>query len=38
MFEIHEVVEGVSVKGIIEIKQALSRIGIKLIQNNLIIQ
>jgi hypothetical protein len=35
MFEIHEVVEGVSMKGLMEIEQALNLISIRLIQNNL---
>jgi hypothetical protein len=38
MFEIHEAVEGVSMKGPIEIEQSSNRINIKLIQNNLMIK
>jgi hypothetical protein len=38
MFEIHEAVEGVSVKGLIEIGQASNLISIRLIQNNLMIK
>jgi hypothetical protein len=38
MFEIHEIVQGVSMKGPIEIEQTLSLISIKLIQNNLMIK
>jgi hypothetical protein len=38
MFEIHETVEGVLVKGLIEIKQASSLISKRLIQNNLMIK
>jgi len=34
MFEIHEVIEGVSMKGSIEIKESSSLISIRLIQNN----
>jgi hypothetical protein len=38
MFEIHEVVEGVSMKGPIEIEQASNLISIRLIQKNLTIK
>jgi len=38
MFEIHKTVEGVSMKGPIEIEQSSKRINIKLIQNNLMIK
>jgi hypothetical protein len=38
MFEIHEIVEGVSMKGLIEIEQPLSLMNIKLIQDNLTIK
>jgi len=38
MFEIHEAVEGVSMKGPIEIEQSSNLINIKLIQNNLMIK
>jgi hypothetical protein len=38
MSEIHEAVEGVSLKGPIEIKQTSSLISIRLIQNNLTIK
>jgi hypothetical protein len=38
MFEIHEVVEGLSMKGPIEIKQSSSLINIRLIQDNLTIK
>jgi hypothetical protein len=38
MFEIHEVVKGVSMKGPIEIEEYSSFIKIKLIQNNLTIK
>jgi hypothetical protein len=37
MFEIHEIVEGVLMKGLIKIKQSSSLISIRLIQNNLMI-
>jgi hypothetical protein len=38
MFEIHEVVEGVLMKGLIEIEQSSNRMNIKLIQINLTIK
>jgi hypothetical protein len=38
MFEIHETVEGVSIKGPIKIKQSSSLISIRLIRNNLMIK
>jgi hypothetical protein len=38
MFEIHEAVEGVLMKGLIEIEQSSSHVNIKLIRNNLIIK
>jgi len=38
MFEIHEVVEGVLMKGPMEIEQFSSLINIKLIRNNLTIK
>jgi hypothetical protein len=38
MFEIHEIVKGVSMKGLIEIEQPLSLMNIKLIQDNLTIK
>jgi hypothetical protein len=38
MFEIHETIEGVSMKGPIEIKKSSSLISITLIQNNLTIK
>jgi len=38
MFEIHEVVEGVLMKGPMEIEQSSSLINIKLIRNNLTIK
>jgi hypothetical protein len=38
MFEIHEVVEGVSMKGPIEVEQSSSRMNIKLIRINLTIK
>jgi hypothetical protein len=38
MFEIHEVIEGVLMKGPIEIEQSSSHMNIRLIQNNLMIK
>jgi len=38
MFEIHETVEGVSMKGSIEIEQSLNLMNIRLIRNNLMIK
>jgi hypothetical protein len=38
MFEIHEVVKGVSMKGSMKIEQFSSLINIRLIQNNLTIK
>jgi hypothetical protein len=38
MFEIHEVVEGVLMKGSIEIKQSSSLVNIRLIRDNLIVK
>jgi len=38
MFEIHEVVEGVLIKGSIEIEQFSSRVNIRLIRDNLMIK
>jgi hypothetical protein len=38
MFEIHEVVEGVSMKGPIEIEQSSSLMNVRLIQDNLTIK
>jgi len=38
MFEIHKVIEGVSMKGPMEIKQSSSLISVRLIQNNLMIK
>jgi len=38
MFEIHRTIEGVSMKGLIKIKQSSNLIKIKLIQNNLTIK
>jgi hypothetical protein len=38
MFEIHEVIEGVSMKGLIKIKQSSSLMNIKSIQDNLMIK
>jgi hypothetical protein len=38
MFEIHEAVEGVLMKGLIEIEQSSSLINIRLIRNNLTIK
>jgi hypothetical protein len=38
MFEIHEVVEGVLMKGSIEIEQSSSRVNIRLIRDNLMIK
>jgi hypothetical protein len=38
MFGIHEAIEGVSMKGLIEIEQASSLISIRLIQNNSMIK
>jgi hypothetical protein len=38
MFKIHEAVEGVSMKGPMEIKQSPSLISIRLIRNNLTIK
>jgi hypothetical protein len=38
MFEIREAVEGVSVKGLIEIEQSSSLMSIRLIQDNLTIK
>jgi len=38
MFEIHEVVEAMLMKGLIEIEQSLSRMNIRLIWDNLAIK
>jgi hypothetical protein len=38
MFEIHEKVEGVSMKGLIKIKQSSNLMNIRLIQDNLMIK
>jgi hypothetical protein len=38
MFGIHEVIEGVSMKSLIEIEQSLNLVNIILIQNNLMIK